>query len=129
MAAHVAFLDKHYEKGDFLVSGRQEPRGRLVIGCRGQAADHRAGRHVGGPGHEQGAALHADVAGRRLAQRGGDERRRGHRGAGQDRAIREEHPDVLATGVKYVIVNGKIAVDGGKYTGVLAGHSLHPELH
>ena len=35
-----------------------------------------------------------------------------------------EHPDVLATGVKYVIVNGKIAIDGGKYTGVLAGHAL-----
>jgi N-acyl-D-amino-acid deacylase len=35
-----------------------------------------------------------------------------------------EHPDVLATGVKYVIVNGKIPVDEGKYTGVLAGHAL-----
>jgi len=35
-----------------------------------------------------------------------------------------EHPDLLATGVKYVIVNGKIAVDGGKYTGALAGRAL-----
>jgi N-acyl-D-amino-acid deacylase len=37
-----------------------------------------------------------------------------------------EHPDVLATGVKYVIVNGKIAVDGGKYTGALPGKTLRP---
>ena len=36
-----------------------------------------------------------------------------------------EHPDVLATGIKYVIVNGKLAVDGGKYTGTLAGRALH----
>lgn len=35
-----------------------------------------------------------------------------------------EHPDDLATGVKYVIVNGKLAVDGGKYTGALAGRAL-----
>jgi N-acyl-D-amino-acid deacylase len=35
-----------------------------------------------------------------------------------------ERPDVLATGVKYVIVNGKVAVDGGKYTGLLAGRAL-----
>jgi N-acyl-D-aspartate/D-glutamate deacylase len=40
-----------------------------------------------------------------------------------------EHPNLVATGVKYVIVNGKIAVDGGKYTGVLAGHALRPEHH
>ena len=36
----------------------------------------------------------------------------------------EEHPEVLATGMRYVIVNGKIAVEDGKYTGVLAGHPL-----
>jgi N-acyl-D-amino-acid deacylase len=36
-----------------------------------------------------------------------------------------EHPDLLATGMKYVIVNGKIAVDSGKYTGALAGRTLH----
>ncbi len=35
-----------------------------------------------------------------------------------------EHPDVLANGVKLVIVNGKVAVDGGKYTGSLAGRAL-----
>ena len=35
-----------------------------------------------------------------------------------------EHPDILATGMKYVIVNGKIAVDGGRYTGVLSGRAL-----
>lgn len=36
-----------------------------------------------------------------------------------------EHPDIPATGMKYVIVNGKIAVEDGKYTGVLAGRALH----
>lgn len=36
-----------------------------------------------------------------------------------------EHPDILATGVKYVFVNGKIAVENGKYTGTLAGRTLH----
>jgi len=35
-----------------------------------------------------------------------------------------EHPDVLARGMRYVIVNGKLAVDDGKYTGVLAGRAL-----
>lgn len=35
-----------------------------------------------------------------------------------------EHPDVLARGVRYVIVNGKLAVDDGKYTGALAGRAL-----
>ena len=35
-----------------------------------------------------------------------------------------EHPDVLATGVQYVIVNGRLAEDRGKYTGVLAGRAL-----
>jgi N-acyl-D-aspartate/D-glutamate deacylase len=40
-----------------------------------------------------------------------------------------EHPNLLASGVNYVIVNGKIAVDGGKYTGVLAGNALRPEHH
>ena len=35
-----------------------------------------------------------------------------------------EHPEILATGMKYVIVNGKIAVENGKYTGQLAGKVL-----
>jgi N-acyl-D-aspartate/D-glutamate deacylase len=35
-----------------------------------------------------------------------------------------EHPDVLARGVRYVIVNGKLAVEDGKYTGALAGRAL-----
>jgi N-acyl-D-aspartate/D-glutamate deacylase len=35
-----------------------------------------------------------------------------------------EHPQVLARGMRYVIVNGKLAVDGGKYTGTLAGRAL-----
>ena len=35
-----------------------------------------------------------------------------------------EHPDILARGMRYVIVNGKLAVDHGKYTGVLAGRAL-----
>lgn len=36
MKAHVAFLDRHYEKGDFLVSGRQEPRTGGVIFAKGR---------------------------------------------------------------------------------------------
>ena len=32
-----------------------------------------------------------------------------------------EKPTALATGMKYVIVNGKMAVDGGAYTGITAG--------
>ncbi len=35
-----------------------------------------------------------------------------------------EHPDVLAQGMKYVLVNGKLAVENGKYTGALAGRAL-----
>src|SRR5262249_32613188 len=35
-----------------------------------------------------------------------------------------ENPEVQATGMKYVIVNGKLAIDGGKYTGSLAGRAL-----
>lgn len=33
-------------------------------------------------------------------------------------------PDLLATGMRYVIVNGKLAVEDGKYTGALAGRPL-----
>lgn len=35
-----------------------------------------------------------------------------------------EHPEVYARGMGYVIVNGKLAVEGGKYTGALAGRAL-----
>jgi N-acyl-D-aspartate/D-glutamate deacylase len=35
-----------------------------------------------------------------------------------------EQPEILATGMKYVIVNGKITVDEGNYTGILAGRPL-----
>jgi N-acyl-D-amino-acid deacylase len=35
-----------------------------------------------------------------------------------------EQPEVLAVGMKFVIVNGKIAVESGAYTGVLAGRAL-----
>lgn len=38
-----------------------------------------------------------------------------------------EHPDVLAAGMKYVIVNGKIAIENGKYTEALGGHALRHE--
>lgn len=40
-----------------------------------------------------------------------------------DRATYEQ-PEALATGMKFVIVNGRIAVDEGKYTGILAGSPL-----
>jgi len=35
-----------------------------------------------------------------------------------------EHSEVLARGVRYVIVNGKLAVEDGKYTGALTGRAL-----
>jgi N-acyl-D-aspartate/D-glutamate deacylase len=40
-----------------------------------------------------------------------------------DRATYEQ-PELLATGMKYVIVNGKLAIDDGKYSGALAGRAL-----
>ena len=36
MARHTAFLDRHYKKGDFLVSGRQVPRTGGIIIARGK---------------------------------------------------------------------------------------------
>ncbi len=44
-----------------------------------------------------------------------------------DRATYEQ-PETLATGMKYVVVNGKLAVDEGKYTGNLAGRALRKTL-
>lgn len=41
-----------------------------------------------------------------------------------DRATYEQ-PTLLATGMRYVIVNGALAIDGGAYTGALAGRILH----
>jgi N-acyl-D-aspartate/D-glutamate deacylase len=35
-----------------------------------------------------------------------------------------EKPEELATGIRYVLVNGKLAVDEGKLTGVLAGRTV-----
>ena len=35
-----------------------------------------------------------------------------------------EQPETLATGMKFVVLNGRIAVDEGKYTGILAGIPL-----
>jgi N-acyl-D-aspartate/D-glutamate deacylase len=40
-----------------------------------------------------------------------------------DRATYDQ-PTVLSTGMRYVLVNGTIAVDGGTYTGALAGRAL-----
>jgi N-acyl-D-aspartate/D-glutamate deacylase len=40
-----------------------------------------------------------------------------------DRSTFEE-PQLLATGAKYVLVNGALAVDGGSYTGALGGQAL-----
>jgi N-acyl-D-aspartate/D-glutamate deacylase len=40
-----------------------------------------------------------------------------------DRALREK-PNILATGVEWVLVNGTLAVEGGQATGVLAGQPL-----
>ena len=35
-----------------------------------------------------------------------------------------EEPELLATGMKYVLVNGKVAVENGKYTGIRSGKVL-----
>lgn len=40
-----------------------------------------------------------------------------------DRATYQK-PDLFATGMRYVLVNGEFAVDGGKYTGALAGRAI-----
>ena len=37
-----------------------------------------------------------------------------------------EHPEVYAEGMKYVVVNGRVAVENGKYAGVLAGVPVKP---
>jgi len=39
-----------------------------------------------------------------------------------------EHPNELAVGMKYVILNGKLAVEDGKYNGALAGSPLRKEF-
>lgn len=39
-----------------------------------------------------------------------------------------EHPDKLAIGMKYVIVNGKLAVEDGKYNSALGGRPLRKEI-
>jgi len=43
MQKHVAFLDKHFKSGDFLVSGRQEPRtgGIIIARAKNRAAVER----------------------------------------------------------------------------------------
>jgi N-acyl-D-amino-acid deacylase len=38
-----------------------------------------------------------------------------------------DQPRLFATGIRYVVVNGKVAVDDGKYTGALAGRALRKE--
>jgi N-acyl-D-aspartate/D-glutamate deacylase len=38
-----------------------------------------------------------------------------------------EHPELLATGMLYVIVNGRIAIDNGSFTGMLAGRALRKQ--
>jgi N-acyl-D-aspartate/D-glutamate deacylase len=35
-----------------------------------------------------------------------------------------EHPDLLATGVSYVMVNGVLTMDNGKFTGAVPGRAL-----
>lgn len=39
-----------------------------------------------------------------------------------------EHPELLATGMKYVFVNGTLTVNAGNYTGALAGRPLRHML-
>jgi len=44
-----------------------------------------------------------------------------------------EHPEVLATGMKYIFINGVLTVDAGKYTGALPGlpfrHKIPEQSH
>ncbi|HMA22980.1 MAG: D-aminoacylase, partial [Gemmatimonas sp.] len=35
-----------------------------------------------------------------------------------------EQPTLLAVGMKYVLVNGVLAIDDGKFTGAMAGRAL-----
>jgi N-acyl-D-amino-acid deacylase len=39
-----------------------------------------------------------------------------------------EQPELLSVGMKFVIVNGKFAVDNGNYTGALAGRALRKNI-
>jgi N-acyl-D-amino-acid deacylase len=39
-----------------------------------------------------------------------------------------EQPELLAVGMRFVFVNGKIAVENGAYTGVLAGRALRKQV-
>jgi N-acyl-D-aspartate/D-glutamate deacylase len=39
-----------------------------------------------------------------------------------------EQPELLSVGMKFVIVNGKVAVDNGNYTGALAGRALRKNI-
>ncbi|HXG94227.1 MAG TPA: D-aminoacylase [Blastocatellia bacterium] len=43
-----------------------------------------------------------------------------------DRATYEQ-PELMATGMKFVIVNGKLVVEDGKYTGALAGRAIRKQ--
>ena len=43
-----------------------------------------------------------------------------------DRATYEQ-PELLAVGMRYVIVNGRVAVENEKFTGVLAGRALRKQ--
>ena len=45
-----------------------------------------------------------------------------------DRSTYRE-PRLLATGMRYVLVNGTLAIDAGKYTGAMAGRALRHESH
>ncbi|MEY4168189.1 MAG: hypothetical protein RIR52_2013 [Acidobacteriota bacterium] len=38
-----------------------------------------------------------------------------------------EQPEILSTGLRYVLVNGRVAIDNGQYTGALAGRSLRKQ--
>jgi N-acyl-D-aspartate/D-glutamate deacylase len=39
-----------------------------------------------------------------------------------------DQPELLAVGMKFVIVNGNVAIDGGTYTGALAGRALRKRV-
>jgi uncharacterized protein YciI len=56
MAAHVAFLKKHYAAGNFLVSGRKIPRDGGIIVATGESRDQIEAIVQEDPFHRHGLA-------------------------------------------------------------------------
>src|SRR5688500_17557385 len=75
MAAHVAFLKKHYTAGNVLVSGRKIPRDGGIILAVGRSRQHIEGIVAVDPFVEQGLADYRIIE-FRASQRADDIQRR-----------------------------------------------------